>query len=165
MSFARIRSRLAGISTIPAILALTGAQGCGAGSAAPERAEQVRIELAVSGGIAGTDWAITIDGARGLIIGERCRGPVGCDWSDGETLAAVDDAAVLALAGRFAEEGFFALDRTDFGTECCDQFDYALAYVDEERERTVRGSDGTIPESVSRLVSAVRSFVADARGP
>lgn len=171
MGFSRRRGRFAARCVI-AVLPVAGAQGCG-GHTAPEPAAdariggaaEVRIELAVSGGIAGTEWAVTIDGARGVVVGDRCRGPVGCDWADGETLATVDEEALLALARRFAAEGFFDLERTDYGSQCCDQFDYALGYSDAERGRTVRGSDGTLPASVMRLVGAVRSFVDEARGP
>ncbi|MGH7540398.1 MAG: hypothetical protein ACRELC_05320, partial [Gemmatimonadota bacterium] len=133
-----------------AILVVAGAQRCDE-STAPDRAEEVRIELAVSGGFAGVDWLVTIDGAAGRIVGERCRRALDCDWSEGEVLATVEPERLLVLARRFADEGFLALPRSDYGTECCDQFEYSLTYVDGDDQRTVTGSDGTLPGSAARL--------------
>lgn len=123
----------------------------------------MRIELSVSGGIAGVSWAYVVDGSEGRVVGGECVRRTGCDWEAGEVLARVPDARVRALAGRFVEAGFPALERTDFGTECCDQFDYVLTYRDAAAAKTVRGSDGTLPEEVLELIRRVRAFVEEAR--
>lgn len=144
------------------LVAVSGAQACGSPTA-PERAEDVRIELGVSGGFAGVDWQITIDGRAGWIVGDRCRGNLDCDWEAGELLATVDAARILELARRFIDVGFLELRQTDFGTECCDQFGYQLTYADDDDRRTVHGSDGTLPSSVLTLIEDVRRFLSESR--
>ncbi len=147
---------------ISAVVLLFGVQACESPTA-PDRAEEVRIVLAVSGGLAGADWQLTIDGPSARIIGDRCRESIGCDWSAGEVLATTDEARLLALAREFIAGGFLDLSQTDYGTECCDQFAYELTYVDADDRKTVFGSDGTLPESVLRLVAEVNDFVQEAR--
>jgi hypothetical protein len=143
-------------------MVLCGAQGC-EGPTAPEDTERVRIVLGVSGGIAGVDWQLTIDGGKAEIVGDRCLAGLGCDWEAGEVLAATDEPQLLELARRFLETGFLELSQTDFGTECCDQFTYELTYVDADNLNTVLGSDSTLPSSVLDLVGEVQQFVNDAR--
>lgn len=144
------------------VIVLCGAGGC-EGPTAPEDSQNVRIVLAVSGGFAGVDWQLTLDGRTARIVGDRCRGALDCDWEDGEVLAATDADQLLALARRFVETGFLELPRTDYGTECCDQFGYELTYADADDRKTVLGSDGTLPTSVLDLVGEVRQFVTAAR--
>lgn len=144
------------------VIILCGAQGC-EGPTAPEDSGNVRIVLGVSGGLAGVDWQLTIDGQRAEIVGDRCNGGVACDWEAGDVLAATDEAQLLELARDFREAGFLELSRTDYGTECCDQFAYELTYLDADDQKTVLGSDGTLPSSVLDLVGEVRQFVSGAR--
>jgi hypothetical protein len=144
------------------VMVLCGAQGC-EGPTAPEETESVRIVLGVSGGIAGVNWQLTIDGGRAEIVGDRCRALLGCDWEAGEVLAATDATQLLELARRFHETGFLELSQTDFGTECCDQFSYELTYAEADDRRTVLGSDSTLPTSVLDLVGEVQQFVNEAR--
>jgi hypothetical protein len=148
---------------VPAVAILCGAQACHSPTA-PEPGEDVQIVLAVSGGIAGADWQLTIDGRRARIVGDRCRESIGCDWSAGEVLAPTQESQLLALAREFIEGGFLDLDETDYGTECCDQFGYELTYVDRDDAKKVLGSDGTLPDAVLELVGEVLTFVQDARG-
>ncbi len=145
-------------------LAVGGAQACD-GATSPDRAGEVRITLAVSGGFVGVDWQITIDGASGSIIGDRClgRNGGGCDWEPGDRLATFETDALLALAAQFTDRGFFQLPRDDYGDQCCDQFFYVLTYVDDDDRRTVRGSDGTLPQVARDLIGEVDRFVAAAR--
>lgn len=131
---------------------------------APEPGENVRIVLGVSGGFAGVDWQLTIDGGRAKIVGDRCRRRLDCDWSAGEVLAATDGPQLLELAQRFVDARFLELPRTDYGTECCDQLGYRLTYGDGDDQKTVLGSDGTLPSSLLDLVREVRRFVNAARG-
>ena len=144
-------------------IVLCGAQACERPTA-PESGEDVRVVLSVSGGFAGVDWQFTIDGRRTDIVGDRCHRRLDCDWSAGEVLAATHGAQLLGLAQRFLDAGFLELPQTDYGTECCDQFEYQLTYVDAEGQKTVLGSDGTLPSSVLDLVGEVRRFVNAARG-
>lgn len=139
-----------------------GALACG-GATGPEH-ENVRIVLGVTGGFAGVDWQVTIDGRAGEIVGDRCERELDCDWSAGELLAEADEIRLLELRQRFVEAEFLELQTTNFGVQCCDQFVYELTFVDEEAHKTAIGSDGTLPPSILALVQEVRQFVSDARG-
>lgn len=131
--------------------------------AAPDTADSIQITLAVSGGIAGVDWQYTVDGRQARILGDRCRGETVCDWEPGDVLATVDLEGLAALGQEFFARGFFD-SRESYGTECCDQFDYRLTYVDSDDEWTVEGSDGTLPSHILSLVLLVQQFVSNARG-
>ncbi len=144
------------------LVALPGVDRCSVATA-PRDGASVEIVLAVTGGIAPVDWQFTIDGPQGRIVGDRCRGHSACDWEPGEVLAPVSAGELAGLAGRFFEAKFFDGD-AEYGSECCDQFDYALTYRDSDDARTVRGSDGTLPARVRDLIAEVRGFVESARG-
>lgn len=121
-------------------------------------APEATISLSVSGGFAGVDWGVTIDGGRGTIIGDGCDRRLDCDWQPGETLGSFPDSALRELGALFAERGFLQLE-ADYGVECCDQFYYVLGYSDRERQHSVAGSEARLPRAASDLVSAVRQFV------
>jgi hypothetical protein len=152
--------RLGGSLTLALGLA-AGAFGCSSTTESPTTSP-VRIILAVGGGFAGVDWQVTIDGETNRVIGDRCRAQLGCDWEAGQVLAVVENDDVRALVDAFVEHGFFIGD-TDFGTECCDQFDYGLTFVDRDVERTVTGSDGSLPANIQQLISVVSTFLDAAR--
>ncbi len=156
--------RMTGRAVLALALPVTlgGAQACD-GPTSPDRAADVRISLAVTGGFAGADWQLTIDGASRAIIGDRCRAMINCDWEPGERLGTPAPHAILTLAARFVESGFFQLPRDDYGDECCDQFFYTLTYTDDDDRRTVRGSDGTLPRVAQDLIDEFNGFVAAQR--
>jgi hypothetical protein len=146
------------------VLALTTLVSVGCHTpTAPDAADSIQITLAVSGGIAGVDWQYTLDGRQARILGDRCRDEVVCDWEPGDVLATIDLAGLEALGQEFFSRGFFDSPES-YGTECCDQFDYRLTYVDSDDEWTVRGSDGTLPPNILSLVLLVQQFVSNARG-
>jgi hypothetical protein len=147
-------------ATAAAVIGLATA-GCSGATTDSGDPGEIVIVLSVSGGIAATDWQITIDGSRGVIVGDRCEG-LNCDWGPGETLATVTGDEISALAVQFVASGFFSGPR-EFGSQCCDQFDYVLRYTDDDDDRDIQGSDGTLPERLRDLIDAVRRFVDEAR--
>ena len=147
--------------TILTICCLIITSGC-ASPTADSVGTDLRIVLAVSGGIAGIDWQFTIDGRTGHVIGDRCRANLGCDWAPGQELAVVADDGLRELADAFRERGFFE-GETEFGTECCDQFMFRLAYADNDFDRTVSGSSQRLPQNLLDVIDAVQDFVAEAR--
>ncbi|MDH3732216.1 MAG: hypothetical protein OEU54_01735 [Gemmatimonadota bacterium] len=124
--------------------------------------EDLRMVLAVSGGIAGVDWQVTIDALTGRVTGDRCRTNLGCDWGEGEILASVTPAQVRSLADEFQGSGFFE-GETEYGTECCDQFDFRLSFGENDFDRTVTGSSGRLPSDILDLITLVQEFVDDVR--
>ena len=135
--------------------------GCGAGDVAPAP-EELTVTLAVSGGFAGVNWAIRLDGAAGLLIGERCEGRLACYWEPGEALTTVSAERIADLAAEFSIRGFPELVDRDFGTECCDQFNYRLTFRSGVAATTVHGSDTTLPADVRELIDLVLQLIPDA---
>ena len=146
------------------MILVTVAAGCRSGGTEPVDGEDVRISLARSGGIAGTDRQFTIDGASGVIIGDRCAPNSGCDWGPGEILAQVSEAAVTALAARLRDLGLFT-GPSDFGVQCCDRFAWTIAYEDDDLRRTVTGDDGTLPERMLDVIAEIEAFFEAATAP
>lgn len=128
----------------------------------PPAGEDIHIILSVSGGIAGVDWQVTLDGLAGRLIGDRCRANLDCDWEDGEVLAVITSSDVRELGEEFARKGFFE-GEASFGTQCCDQFDYRLTWMENDFDRTVTGSDGLLPQNIRDLIDEVRGFVEETR--
>ncbi len=108
-------------------LLLVSAPGCGSTGAVtdpepsgtPDDAAldvaEIRIELEVSGGIAGVGYGFVVDGAAGEVQGLRCQAH--CPFEAGETIAAVSADQVESLARRLVDAGLLTLDRGDFGTQ------------------------------------------------
>jgi len=144
-----------------------GASACGSGDpVGPLEPGEVRIELGVSGGIAGAAYAVRLDGSSGRLEGVACERL--CGFEPGEVILTLTEDQVLYLAGLFRDAGIHGLDGRDFGTECCDQFHYVVTYEDGDGRSTVRGSSEALPArlreavgALHRLLSGVRPVVVD----
>jgi hypothetical protein len=131
--------------------------GCG-GDALGPAPETVTIRLEVTGGFAGVDYAIEVDGAAGVVIGVRCLS--GCDFDSGEVIVALSGFQITDVARELEDAGVFGYDRREFGVECCDQFDYRLVYERNLRESELTGSSGTLPDPIGRVIERLHSLAA-----
>lgn len=118
--------------------------------------EDLRIRMAVDGGIAGVGYAFEVDGGSGEIRGLHC--DAHCPWQAGEVIAVVSSRQVESLARMLLDGGLLTLDRSDFGTECCDQTNIVLRYSDGIVDKTVRGSTGTLPRGLLPGLSALHAL-------
>ena len=66
------------------------------------------------------------------------------------------------MAAEFSIRGFPELVDRDFGTECCDQFNYRLTFRSGVAATTVRGSDTTLPDDVRELIDLVLQLIPGA---
>ncbi len=130
---------------------LVAAVGCGFDHPLAPQPEDVYIEVQVSGGIASVDYAYAVDGAESEVRGIACSS--GCDFEAGEVIAQLTPAQVLHLAESLAVAGIVRHDGVDFGDQCCDQFYYAIGYRDGDRESSVRGSSGALPQELAGAVA------------
>jgi len=121
--------------------------GCGDDDPVGPQAERIYIEVQVSGGIASADYAYAVDGDESVVRGITCNS--GCDFEPGETIAQLTPAQVLYLADLLTDAGIVGHDGVDFGVECCDQFYYAIGYRDGDRESSVMGSSGALPDGLA----------------
>jgi hypothetical protein len=138
------------------------AVGCGSSGLGPEPTESVSIHLEVTGGLAGVDYAFTVDGSEGVVRGERCVS--GCDFLGGDVLLQISSDQIRNLSEMLLDAGLMQLDQSDYGTQCCDQFHYALEYRDDERERNVQGSSEALPGTI-RSVLGVLHHLAQGVAP
>jgi len=128
----------------------------------PVLPEDVTIELAVSGGIAGIGYSFIVDGSAGEVRGLTC--VLGCDFAAGDVLAVVSADQVAELAGRLEEAGILRMDERDFGEGCCDFVQLDLTYRRESASAHVRGTQDRFPAELSDVV-ALLIGLADGRVP
>jgi hypothetical protein len=132
--------------------------GCyGSGALAPVIPEDVTITLAVSGGFAGVQYAIVVDGATGEVRGLSCQ--ASCDFEAGAVIVPVSSAQVEALSRRLDEAGVMAMQGRDFGSQCCDDFHYQLTYRRGERVSHVTGDGARLPRDLATAVGLLHGLV------
>lgn len=156
-SVAPLSSRAVLFAALPALVLATA---CGESATDPQPSD-ARISLDKTGGFAGVDFAILVDGPEAVVRGDRCVSF--CDWEDGDVLATVAPEALLELEQKFDAVDFLAGDDEDFGDECCDQFHYALTFARGDESRTVMGSSEQLPAEILALILEVEQWVATER--
>lgn len=133
--------------------------GCLEGSTGPLGGGAPQVLLRVTGGIAGVDYTLFLDGPRGEVVGELCVS--GCSFRDGDILVGVTADQASYLAQLFQDADILALDGTDFGNECCDQFHYEATYADSEGTSQVRGTSEAMPLALREALEVVAGFAQD----
>ncbi len=116
------------------------------------------IRLQVSGGLAGADYAVFLDGESGRLVGESCANL--CDFHAGETLQTLSWAQVEYLEGLFVEAGVTSLADEDYGTECCDQFHYAVRFREGTAEHRFQGSSEALPRGLRDAVATLQGMAS-----
>ncbi len=147
--------RAALLSILPITLLLSA---CLENSTGLAGEEDLEIRVRVTGGFAGVDYTILVDGVRRAVIGEECLN--GGDFGAGQTLHGLSRDQVAYLSGLFLDAGVHTLNGTDFGVECCDQFHYEVRYEEENGTSTVQGSSELLPPSLLQAVVAVSGFAS-----
>lgn len=140
----------------PIFLSFLLFSGCLQDSTGPAGFQEPIIRLAVTGGIAGVDYQILVDGPRREVVGERCVN--GCAFQEGELLHGLTREQARYLAELFRGAGIHQLAGTDFGTQCCDQFHYQITYSDGEGVSALGGSSETLPPDLRQAVATVAAY-------
>jgi len=130
--------------------------GCSSGPLDPTSGGIPQIRLQVTGGLAGADYTISLDGFSGVVRGESCINS--CQFEAGDLLRILDPEQVDNVQGLFLSAGIHALNGTDFGNECCDQIHFDLAYRDDQGLGTVRGTSTEIPEALREALVTLMTF-------
>ncbi|MBT8338033.1 MAG: hypothetical protein KJO11_15700 [Gemmatimonadetes bacterium] len=130
-----------------ALIVLAGA-GCTTSVTGPGDTAGVRFELRVTGGIAGVDYRIRVDGVDRLV---RIDCTAFCpDPAPAAMALGADQWASLVLETRAA--GLPGLEDEDYGGTCCDFFHFDLTVQDGLRSARVLGDAGTLPAAIAQLV-------------
>ncbi len=143
----------------PVSLAVAGlllGAGCGSNPKEPV-AEDVYIEVHVTGGIASADFTYAVDGAAYEVRGISCRNA--CDFDTGDVLAHLSPTRVRYYSQLMLDGGIIEHDGKDFGNPCCDQFYYTLSFRYGDREATVRGAGTTLPAALAYAVTELDRLV------
>ena len=134
-------------------------QGCLQDPLSVSGGQTMEIRLRVTGGFAGVDYVLRLDGESGSLVGEACTSF--CEFLEGDILRSLSRQELEHVWTLFQEAGIHALDGEDFGYACCDQFHYDVDYRDAEGRSRVKGSSEVLPES---LVSALNTLHGMASG-
>ena len=138
------------------ILPLLLLSGCFGSSTGLSGEGPAVIRLQVSGGFAGVNYTLVVDGPGGTVVGETCE--AGCDFQDGEVLATLSEEQAEYVSDLFRDAGIHGLDGTDFGVECCDQFYYILSFRDEAGTSSVRGNSEVFPSDLRDAVAQIHAL-------
>lgn len=136
-----------------ALVALTVASvaGCTTTSfTGPDDPTTVTLDLHVTGGVAGIDERLHIDG-RNRLVQWHCSSTVCGDAPSVPFL--LSEIQWHDLVAQTVASGLPTAGKQDYGYTCCDFFGTHLAYSDGEREARVSGDSGTLPPALVKLVS------------
>lgn len=120
--------------------------------------DNMEIRLHVTGGLAGADYSVFLDGGAGSLVGESCISL--CDFEPGEVLQVLTPEQVDYVWTLFQEANIHALDGEDFGTQCCDQFHFDVTYSDRRGRSEVRGSSEVLPRDLKVAVGTLQGLVS-----
>lgn len=145
------------IAVLPMLLLMAA---CNETPTAAQNSDAI-ISLDTTGGFAGVDFAVLVDGPAGEVIGQRCTSF--CDWENGDVLAEVTPEAIRELEQKFDAIGFLEGQDDDFGEECCDQFRYELTFERLGESRTISGTSEKLPPAILSLILDIETWVASER--
>lgn len=117
----------------------------------PPAADEVLIVARTTGGIAGMDWTVTLDGSAGEL---RCEGS--CPW-DGGNVRMLTDLQVEEIATAFVDAGVRTKRSTDYGVcgGCADQFHHVVDYRDGRGAYEVEGDGPNLPDRLKDALNRV----------
>ena len=131
--------------------------GCTSDTVGPGPTSDLQIRIRITGGIAGVDYTVLVDGASSTVVGESC--VAGCNFLSGETLAGVTDSRIREWAERLVEGGIVQEDGRDYGSGCCDRFHATLEFIDGAHESSVQGTTDFMPQAFQDVVSEVSQLM------
>jgi hypothetical protein len=134
------------------------AQGCLRDPVSVSGGGGMKVRLHVTGGFAGADYTVVLDGNAKSLVGESCINL--CDFQAGETLQNLTSEQVDYVWNLFEDAVVLGLDGEDFGTQCCDQFHFDLDYSDSRGRSRVKGSSGALPQSLNVALGSVQGMVS-----
>lgn len=120
--------------------------------------EELDITLQVSGGFAGAEFTVLLDGSSAVLRGISCVNL--CDFQAGEVIQTLTVDQVRYIRDLFRAAQVHALDGQDYGVQCCDQFHYDLQFRDTGGSSTVRGSSEALPVSLRAAIGTLHGLAS-----
>ncbi|KPK62044.1 MAG: hypothetical protein AMS21_08305 [Gemmatimonas sp. SG8_38_2] len=131
--------------------------GCESDPVGPQ-AEDIYIEVRVTGGFAAVDYTFAVVGRSSEVVAIACEQV--CDFEPGDLLADPTPAQVLYFAELLTDAGIHTHAGTDFGDQCCDQFHYTVEYREGDRGSIVSGATGSLPGDLSRAIGELHQLLS-----
>lgn len=119
---------------------------------------EMQVLLHVTGGFAGADYQVLLDGETRSLVGVSCVSL--CDFSAGEVLRSLTPEQIEYVWALFQEADVYALDGEDFGVQCCDQFHFDLDYRDGRGQSRVMGSSEALPPNLKSAIATIQGMVS-----
>ena len=113
----------------------------------------MEVRIHVSGGLAGAEYVVVLDGSTRTLVGESC-GSL-CDFSEGQVLQSLSTEQVKHVWNLFQEANVQAFDGEDFGDQCCDMFYWEVEYSDLDGQSVFRGTESVFPPRLNSAVGTV----------
>jgi hypothetical protein len=113
--------------------------------------------MRVTGGFAGVDYTVILDGPTGTLRGEESRG----DWpfQPGEVLQILHRDQVRYISSLFLEAGVHRMEGVDFGNTCCDFFHLEVTFRHAGGVGSFQGHTPNLPPHVQAAVAALHGLV------
>ncbi len=130
---------------------------CTSHPTSPDPSGLEEIRMRVTGGFAGVDYTVVLDGPTGTLRGEESRG----DWpfQPGEVLQVLHRDQVRYISSLFLEAGVHRMEDVDFGYTCCDFFHVAVSFLHAQGGGGFRGDTPNLPPEVAEAVAVLHGLV------
>ncbi|MGD2123861.1 MAG: hypothetical protein PVJ76_19075 [Gemmatimonadota bacterium] len=119
---------------------------------------EAQIRIQVTGGFAGVDYSVGLDGNTGTVLGLGC--VAHCGFVAGEVLGELDTSTVGHVFERVERARLDLIDGRDYGTFGADFFHLEFRVVyDSGEDYSVRGTDVLLPEPVQEVATLLLASV------
>lgn len=144
--------RLGPLPYLALIALLAALAGCTSSSiSGPETPSEVSLDVRVTGGIAGVDYRLRVDGADRVV---RLDCTLGCPPTAGPlapSVIALSEAQWRDLIGDIVRAGLPTLGIRDYGSTCCDFFQVVIRYEDDRNLSRATGDAESLPTALAEL--------------
>jgi hypothetical protein len=113
--------------------------------------------MRVTGGFAGVDYTVVLDGPTGTLRGEECAGD--CLFEPGDVLQILHRDQVRYISSLFLEAGVHKMEGVDFGNTCCDFFHVEVTFRHAAGVGSFQGHTPNLPPHVQAAVAALHGLV------
>ena len=143
---------------LPYALLVLGLAACTSSVSGPEPVGDVSLDIQVTGGIAGVDYRLRVNGDDRLV---RLECSVGCPPVASPlppTVIALSEAQWSDLVRDLVTVGLPTIGIRDYGTACCDFFHLVIRYEDDRHLSRVSGDAETLPAGLAALANRLMAL-------
>jgi hypothetical protein len=146
------------LRTLSYVVLLLGLAACTSSVSGPEPLGDVSLDVQVTGGIAGVDYRLRVNGTDRLV---RLECSVGCPPVASPlppTVVALSEAQWSDLVRDLVTVGLPTIGIRDYGAACCDIFHLVIRYEDDRHLSRVSGDTETLPAGLAALAARLMAL-------